>query len=303
MLSSNPSSSPIRLQEQGPAASYLAALAETGRPAMASGLRAIARLASGDRRWDDPATPLDDFPWHELRFGHVEQIRAQLARRYRPRTVNRMLSALRQVLKRCRQMRRMSGDDYQDAKEVTSLPKDPTRSGRALDDAEIDALLMAALEAPDLRAAAIVAAMYGAGLRRIEVCRGDVEDYAEGQMRVVGKRRKIRFVPMAPRFSAYIERWLDDRGRGAGPLFVRPPEGRLVPDAVNDLVEALRKRTEVAAFTSHDLRRSFGTHLLDRGVDLSLVKELMGHADIQTTTIYDRRGDDAKRRAVLLLGR
>src|SRR5574341_586161 len=107
---------------------------------------------------------------------------------------------------------------------------------------------------------------------------------------------------MAPQFSAYIERWLELRGRAPGPLFVQPPEGRLSPDGVNDLIEPLRRRAGVEPFTPHDLRRSFGTHLLDRGVDLALVKELMGHADIQTTTIYDRRGDDAKRRAVLLLG-
>ena len=58
------------------------------------------------------------------------------------------------------------------------------------------------------------------------------------------------------------------------------------------------KAAGIEKFTSHDLRRSFCTNLLDVGVDLSLVQQLMRHTKIETTRIYDKRGEKAKKLAV-----
>jgi len=302
-----------KLSEDGPAATYLDSLADAGRPAMASGLRAIARLVSGDRGWDHVDRPLDEFPWQDLREGHIRSLGRRLSADYKRRTVQRMLSALKQVLWHAR--KKIPQDDFADAeaaiKDVLKrLPDDTTDpKGRALDDAEVVQLLTAARTARDAlagaRDAAIIAAMYGGGLRRIEIARAQAVDYAEQALRVIGKRRKVRTVPLEPSFAAHVEHWVGARmaaGVTTPYLFMHLPNGApLSVDAISDLIESVRKRAKVTAFTPHDLRRSFGTHLLDRGVDLALVKELMGHVDIQTTTIYDKRGDDAKRRAVATL--
>lgn len=306
-----------RIAQKGPVTSYLDSLAEDGRAAMESGLRAIASITTSNADWTDYKRDVDDFPWHELRKQHISDLTQRLANEYKPNTIRRMLSALSQLMPLVR--KRMEADEYLDVMEVLRkapkrLPNDDADPrGRALSDEEALLLITTALEHSNklkgARDAAIIAVMYGAGLRRIEVSRALNTDYSEDggdkQIRVIGKRRKVRYVPLVATFANHVDRWVSARETGeitAPPLFVHLASGKpLSTDVISDVVEAVRERAGVAPFTPHDLRRSFGTHLLDRGVDIALVKDLMGHVDIQTTTIYDKRGGDSKRRAVKVL--
>lgn len=313
--------------DRNPAAVYLASLAPDGRPTMLWSLRTIVSIAS-------PGCPYEAFPWHRLRYEHAEAIRAHFADRYASRTTNKALSALRGVLRAAWNLRQISSEDYQRAISVRSVRGKSAPAGRALDAAELGALVDAAGTVPGLRAlrdAAIVATMYGAGLRRAEVVALDVGDYANGAMTAHGKGNKVRIAPIASDWRPYIDAWHAQRPT-SGPLFVRfnkhlskcdcglgpayivhptscsrrttgPTSRRLGVTGVNEVIGKLRKQAGVTKVTPHDLRRSFGTHLLEAGVDLITVRDLMGHESIATTALYDRRNEEVKRQAVEKLRR
>jgi len=97
------------------------------------------------------------------------------------------------------------------------------------------------------------------------------------------------------------------RGTEPGPLFVPVNKGgrmELRPLSDQAVFLAVNKRAEQAgvdALSPHDFRRTFVSDLLDAGADIATVQKLAGHASVNTTARYDRRGDAAKRKAVALL--
>jgi integrase len=139
----------------------------------------------------------------------------------------------------------------------------------------------------------------------------DVDDYhpETGELRVrSGKGDKARVCYATHGTRLALAAWLAVRGPAAGPLFW-PADGRgraLVNRRMTDqaVLLLLRRRAQLApvpSFTPHDLRRSFISDLLDSGADMVTVQKLAGHANVQTTARYDRRGEEVKRRAAELL--
>jgi integrase len=155
----------------------------------------------------------------------------------------------------------------------------------------------------------MLAVLYGSGPRRSELVQLDLEDYdpARGLLTVRrGKGNKDRplFVDGA---GAALREWLAVRGQAPGPLFVPVSKrGRLLPRRLSDkavtwILQTRAAQAGVAAFSPHDLRRTFISALLDASVDLATVADLAGHANISTTAKYDRRGEAAKRNAAARL--
>src|SRR6476660_5102314 len=72
---------------------------------------------------------------------------------------------------------------------------------------------------------------------------------------------------------------------------------RLTTESIAHVLAKRSKQDAVAAYSSHDLRRSFITHLLSAGADLSIVQKMAGHRQVTTTLLYYRRGEEEQVRA------
>jgi len=142
-----------------------------------------------------------------------------------------------------------------------------------------------------LRDRAIVETLYSCGLRVSELTGLNVGsvDLQQGLVRVLGKGRKERIVPVGRKAREALHAYLSARGTPAegAALFLNHRGGRLTPRSVerNLKVQLLRAGILKEA-TPHALRHSFATHLLDGGADLRAIQELLGHASLSTTQKY-----------------
>jgi integrase/recombinase XerC len=150
-------------------------------------------------------------------------------------------------------------------------------------------------EEPWVRArdAAILALLYGAGLRLSEalsIHRQDAPLTGNPALRVIGKGGKERIVPILPKVAEAIADYLAQCPfvpAGQGPLFVGARGGPLNPRIVQRAMAGLRSALGLPdTATPHALRHSFATHLLSSGGDLRSIQELLGHASLSTTQIY-----------------
>lgn len=301
-----------QIPTKSPAHAYVESLATSARPSMLSGLDVVAGML--DRTHDAYS-----FPWHALNGAHCQALRARLIEKYAPRSVNRMIAAVRGTLRSAWQMELISTDirerllDALPAVSTTSLPP----SGRTLELEEVQKLIATAFSRNSHRGrrdAALVTMLYACGARREEAVGLDCRHYDgkpdDAIVDVTGKGRKQRFVYLIADYRPGVEPWLEHR-RAAGmaaPLFTRINRGkdtgrRLGVAGVNDALDDLRIEAKIDKFTPHDLRRSFGTHLMDAGADILMVQKLMGHAQLSTTSIYDRRGEVGKKKAAKFLPR
>lgn len=300
-------------RSQNPARVYLASLAPGSRPTMAQALGAIACILTGQEpdgvSKEEREALMDTLPWGRLRFQHTQAIRAKLAELYDARTANKMLSALRQTLKRAWRLGLMTADEYMAAADVESIKGDKPNqaAGRALTLGELMALVATCQNGTvkGARDAAILAVSYACGLRRAEIVNLDLGNFdaAQGILTVRGKRNKTRTVPIENGARAALDDWLAARGNEPGPLFVRIGKGhkmtmeRLTTQAVYYVFTERAKQANVPEFSPHDMRRTFAGDLLDAGADISTVQRMMGHSNVSTTAGYDRRGERAKKEA------
>jgi len=205
--------------DRHPAAIYLARLGSPrSRRVMRGALDTIARLLSGGQC---DALTLD---WSALRYPHTAAVRAELAQRYAVATANQHLSALRGVLKECWRLGTVTAEDYHRAADVPTVRGSVLPRGRALRQGELRAVFGACQDDPSplaIRDGAILAVLYGAGVRRAEAAALDLEDVDReaGALRVLGKGNKERLAYVRHGAKEALDDWLALRGLEPGPLF------------------------------------------------------------------------------------
>ena len=135
--------------------------------------------------------------------------------------------------------------------------------------------------------------LYSAGLRVSELVGLDSDDidFISGVIKVLGKGKKERVVPIGEPALKAIRKYIDKRVAkqisDKDAVFLNKSGRRLTDRSVRRVINKyIRACSIVEHISPHSLRHSFATHLLDRGADLRSVQELLGHMNLSTTQIY-----------------
>ncbi len=207
-----------------------------------------------------------------------------------PRSVQRRLSGVRSFMNyllREGQVRNNPGIDITAPRVARTLPG-------TLDVDQMARLLCIEGDTPLVRRdRAMLELLYSSGLRLAELVGLDPPDLdgTDGTVRVTGKGRKMRIVPVGRRAREAVAAWLAVRGGMARPgetaLFVGTRGRRISPRSVQARVRhwAIRSGLNQRVYP-HLFRHSFATHVLESSRDLRAVQEMLGHADIGTTQVY-----------------
>lgn len=137
---------------------------------------------------------------------------------------------------------------------------------------------------------AIMELLYASGIRRAEVCNINLQDVnlRDRLIQVYGKGRKTRLVVINQTAASAIERYLAVRPRPKDEaLFIGRGGKRLTPKHVWRIFNEIYKLSGLEMrITPHTMRHSFATHLVENGVDLQVVRSLLGHESLATTGMY-----------------
>lgn len=150
------------------------------------------------------------------------------------------------------------------------------------------------LKQPDItvwqgaRDKAILEMLYASGLRVSELCSLDILSVDDRMLRVMGKGRKERIVPIGEEAIHALDHYLGFRdGIEQKALFVTQRGKRMDRNTILKMVKEHAKKAEIKKNVSpHTLRHSFATHLLDNGADLRVIQEMLGHVCISSTERY-----------------
>lgn len=227
----------------------------------------------------------------------IREYLATLFGKKNPTSIARKLSSLRSFFGFCLKKGHIKTNP---AKEVPA-PKVPKRVPKFLTVDEVFALL----DLPETtgvlgrRDKAILELLYASGLRVSELVGLNAEDInlGEGTVKVLGKGRKERIVPVGKKACEAVNRYLELRpalvsdGNEHKAVFVNRHGDRLSTRAIERLlVKYLRQSGIQKNVTPHVLRHTFATHLLNAGADMRGIQELLGHSSLATTQKYTHVG-------------
>ena len=215
-------------------------------------------------------------------------------------TINLTLSALKSIACECWQQRIIDIECYTRIKMIKKLKGTRAIAGRVLKKNEVDKIksyFKSHNDNKNTRNYAIFALACGAGLRRREIMLLNISDIKGQTVLVHGKGNKSRTIYLCNFVSEAVSKWLKILKRKSGALFSSICKNeeisntRISSMGIGVVINQIIDNVKIEHFTPHDLRRTFATTLLEVGADQIAVQRLMGHSSLNTTIIYDRRGE------------
>jgi len=206
------------------------------------------------------------------------------------RTVGRRLSALRSFFKFLTREGHLKSNPIL----IVASPKQEKHLPSFMTEEETTKLIESAFTEDEkderaLRDRAILETFYSSGLRISELVGLNVADFdfIGGIIKVMGKGKKERVVPVGEAAIQALRSYLDKRKKQSEAVFLNKNGRRITTRGVRGVVAKYIRRAGIKQGVSpHTFRHSFATHLLNRGADLRTVQELLGHANLSTTQIY-----------------
>jgi len=209
------------------------------------------------------------------------------------KSINRKISSLRSFYK----FLQREGLVVKSPMEQVQAPKIPKRLPVIVEEAKLNALLddeaLFSIGFEGLRDRVVLELLYGTGIRLAELLglkNSDIDDYNQ-QIKVLGKRNKERIIPLAKPLYALLKVYLDQKNElnftGTEKLIVTDKGTAAYPKLIYRLVkQALGEVSTQDKKSPHILRHSFATALLNKGAELTAIKELLGHANLSATQVY-----------------
>lgn len=200
-------------------------------------------------------------------------------------TIARYYMSIRSYCKFLRKNKLIDADLTEDIE----TPKNSIKAPRIPKEQEI----LAMLDMPDtttedgIRDRAVLELLYSSGLRATELCNLRMMDLENGCVTIAcGKRDKTRTVPITKSSQAWLEAWIEHRGPRKGWLFLTSLRRQMTRQGLFKIVSRYAREAQIDGVTPHTLRHACATHLLDKGADLRLIQEVLGHSSIASTQRY-----------------
>lgn len=268
---------------------------KSGRQSMQSTLDNIVRLLGGSQH--------QNYDWSLLDNETVEFVKNELIEKdYAPATIRKYLAALRGVARYAWRSGAITHEAYLHITQVKVPRGSRVRAGRALELSEINHFydFIKTTTLSGKRNLSMFVLLVECGMRRgdLNILNCSSINWDDFSLRYIAKGNKERITFLSKKAAEALMDYLNYHPycqEPDSPLFIpirrndNPVNKRLNVRSINKILDKCRKELGIHSFSPHDLRRTFATHLFDKGVDVKLVQDAMGHSQIATTVQYDRR--------------
>ncbi|WP_299181980.1 site-specific integrase [uncultured Neptuniibacter sp.] len=285
---------------------YLMGLAPSGRRSMRSQLTQVAQLLGKES--------IDEIEWYKLEYQQLIFIRSKLQETDKSvNTINTTMAAIRGVVRTAFKMELVTAEHLARICQLESVRGTAKKGGIALSLEESRKLVRKAAETEGpkgIRDTALLMLMITTGLRRSEVValNHDSFDFERLRVSVRGEGGKLRYHDISGVTLKRLKQWAAERGdiEPLSPFFTKVlkkgvSDKRITVNSVYRLVKKQGESIGIKGLRPHDLRRTYISLLLEQGSDLSLVSKAAGHANVMTTTRYDKRHVNAQTEAMRTL--